>query len=420
MKSDLDLIEQITERGNLNKAFKRVKRNKGAAGVDGKDIEATHLYLKEEGQMLINLIREGKYKPKPVRRVEIPKPAGGKRKLGIPTVTDRVIQQAIVQKLNPIFEEQFSPYSYGFRPNRSAHQAIEQARQYIEDGHNFVVDIDLEKFFDRVNHDKLMSLLAKTISDKPTLKLIRRYLQAGIMEDGLVKPNLEGTPQGGPLSPLLSNIVLNELDKELEKRGHKFVRYADDCNIFVKSLKAGERVKEGMTQFIERKLRLKVNQEKSAVGKPSARIFLGVSFYQKREKTRVFVPKERKKRFEKKLKELTNRNWGISMNYRILKINQLIQGWGNYFKVADIKSYAVRIDSHTRRRLRACRWKEWKKVKTKYRSLIKLGISKDEAKRNANSRKGYWRLSNNPILHLALSNQYWQGQGLKSLVNVIS
>lgn len=420
MESNLSLIEKIVESDNLNKAFKRVKSNKGAAGVDAKDIEATRLYLKEEGQMIIELIKEGKYKPQPVRRVEIPKPTGGKRKLGIPTITDRVIQQAIVQKLTPIFERQFSTFSYGFRPNRSAHQAIEQARQYIEDGYKFVVDIDLEKFFDRVNHDKLMSLIAKTVTDKPTLKLIRRYLQAGVLEEGLVKPNKEGTPQGGPLSPLLSNIVLNELDKELEKRGHKFVRYADDCNIFVKTLKAGVRVKEGITQFIERKLKLKVNQEKSAVGKPKARIFLGISFYQNRGKTRVSVPKERKKRFEEKLKKLTNRNWGVSMEYRILKINQLIQGWGNYFKIADIKKYANELDSHIRRRLRACRWKEWKKVKTKRRNLIKLGISEEEAKRNANSRKGYWRLSNNPILHLALSNQYWQEQGLKSLTNVIS
>lgn len=410
----------ILERDNLNQAFERVRRNKGAAGVDAKDIEATRQYLKENGAEIIQLIKEGKYKPKPVRRVQIPKPNGGFRNLGIPTVTDRVLQQAMVQVLTPIFEPQFSQYSYGFRPNKSAHQAIEQARQYIEDGYNFVVDIDLEKFFDRVQHDKLMSLVAKSITDKPTLKLIRRYLQAGIMENGVVTVNREGTPQGGPLSPLLSNIILNELDKELEKRGHRFVRYADDSNIYVKSQKAGERVKKGITEFIEKKLKLKVNEEKSAVGKPKARVFLGVSFYKMRKKTRVYVPKKTKKRFEEKLKRLTNRNWGVSMEYRILKLNQLIQGWGNYFKVGDIKKYAKLLDAHIRRRLRACRWKEWKKVRTKYKNLIKLGISKKEAWKNANSRKSYWRMSNSPIIDNAMNNEYWNELGLKSLLVVIS
>ena len=420
MKFNQTLIDRIVDTENLNLAFKKVKRNKGAAGVDEKDIVATRLYLQEHGHKIIQLIREGKYKPQPVRRVEIPKPNGGKRKLGIPTVTDRVIQQAIVQKLSPIFERQFSEFSYGFRPNKSAHQAIEQARQYIEEGYKFVVDLDLEKFFDRVQHDKLMSLIAKTITDKTTLKLIRRFLQAGIMENGVVTVNREGTPQGGPLSPLLSNIILNELDKELEKRGHKFVRYADDSNIYVKSAKAGERVKKGITEFIEKNLKLKVNEEKSAVGKPSARIFLGVSFYKRFKKTRVYVPMKSKERFENKLKKLTNRNWGVSMEYRIHKVNQLIQGWGNYFKIGDIKKYSSTTDSHIRRRLRACRWKEWKKVKTKYRNLMKLGISKEEAWKNANTRKGYWHVSNSPIIDRALNNKYWETLGLKSLLNVIS
>ncbi|HCK7623098.1 TPA: group II intron reverse transcriptase/maturase [Salmonella enterica subsp. enterica serovar Paratyphi A] len=418
MECNQTLIDRIVDTENLDLAFKKVKRNKGAAGVDEKDIEATRLYLRENGQEIIQLIREGKYKPQPVRRVEIPKANGGKRQLGIPTVTDRVIQQAMVQRLTPIFERQFSHFSYGFRPNKSAHQAIEQARQYIEEGYNFVVDMDLEKFFDRVQHDKLMSLIAKTISDKPTLKLIRRFLQAGVMVNGVVITNREGTPQGGPLSPLLSNIILNELDKELEKRGHKFVRYADDCNIYVKSIKAGERVKQGVTEFLERKLKLKVNEEKSAVGKPSARTFLGVSFY--RTKTRVYVPKKSKQRLETKLLKLTNRNWGVSMTYRILKINQLIQGWGNYFKVGDIKSYAEDIDKHTRRRLRACLWKQWKKIKTKYQNLRKLGISRENARKSANTRKGYWRNSRNPVINAALSNKYWRQLGLKSLQVIIS
>lgn len=404
----------------MNHAFQKVKRNKGAAGVDEKDIEATRLYLKEHGFEIIRLIQEGKYKPQAVRRVEIPKPNGGKRKLGIPTVTDRVIQQAIIQVLTPIFERQFSPFSFGFRPNKSAHQAIEQARQYIEDGYRYVVDLDLEKFFDKVHHDKLMSLIAKTITDKPTLKLIRRYLQAGIMENGLVTVNKEGTPQGGPLSPLLSNIILNELDKELEKRGHKFVRYADDCNIYVKSLKAGERVKNGITDFIEKKLKLKVNEEKSAVGKPRARIFLGMSFYQRGKKTRISVPKKTKQRFEEKIKKLSNRNWGAGMEYRIQKLNQLIQGWGNYFKIGDIKMYAFQMDAHIRRRLRACRWKEWKKIQTRYRNLKKLGINTTNAWKCANARKSYWRISNNPVLDCAMNNEYWLRQGLKSLTNVIT
>lgn len=420
METNDNLIRRIISPDNLNLAFVKVKRNKGAAGVDAKDIEATRLHLKEQGQEIIRLIQDGKYKPQPVRRVEIPKPDGGKRKLGIPTVADRVIQQAMVQVLTPIFDRLFNPNSYGFRPNKSAHQAIEQARTYIEDGYQFVVDIDLEKFFDKVHHDKLMSLISKTIEDKPTLKLIRRYLQAGIMENGLVTVNREGTPQGGPLSPLLSNIMLNELDKELEKRGHKFVRYADDCNIYVKSHKAGERVKQGITDFIEKKLKLKVNEGKSAVEKPVARIFLGMSFYSSSKNTRVYVPKKSKKRLEEKLKKLTNRNWGIAMEYRILKINQLIQGWGNYFKIADIKKYAGKIDGHIRRRLRACRWKEWKKVRTKFRNLTRLGIKKGKAWQYANSRKGYWRNSKSPALDQAMNNRYWLQQGLKQLTNIIT
>ncbi|WML56482.1 group II intron reverse transcriptase/maturase [Neobacillus sp. PS2-9] len=420
MEFNNELIRRITSRDNLNQAFKKVKRNKGAAGVDEKDIEATRLYLKEHGNEIIRLIQDGKYKPQPVRKVEIPKPNGGKRRLGIPTVADRIVQQATIQVLTPIFDRKFSRYSYGFRPNKSAHQAIEQARLYIQEGYQYVVDMDLEKFFDKVNHDKLMSLVSETITDKPTLKLIRRYLQAGIMENGLVTVNKEGTPQGGPLSPLLSNIMLNELDKELEKRGHRFVRYADDCNIYVKSLKAGERVKQGITAFIEKKLKLKVNEEKTAVGKPMARVFLGMSFYSSRRKTRIYVPKKSKQRFEEKLRKLSNRNWGISMEYRISKINQLIQGWGNYFKVADIKKYAQQIDKHIRRRLRACRWKEWKKTRTKYRNLKWLGIKPNEAWRCANSRKGYWRNSQSPALHLAMGKEYWIEQGLKQLSTIIS
>lgn len=414
------LINVIINRDNLNEAFEKVRKNKGAAGVDAKDIEATRQYLKENNTQIIEMIKTGKYKPQPVRRVEIPKPDGGKRLLGIPTVTDRVIQQAVVQVLTPILDPMFSNYSYGFRPDKSAHQAIEQARSYIEEGYTFVVDIDLEKFFDRVQHDKLMSLMAKYILCKPTLKLIRSFLNAGTMIDGTFIHSKEGTPQGGPLSPLLSNVILHELDKELEKRNHKFVRYADDCNIYVKSERAGERVKEGITTFIEKKLKLKVNEEKSAVGKPIARVFLGVSFYNARGVIRVYVPKKSKKRFEEKLKYITNRNYSIDMESRIQKINYLIQGWGNYFKIADIKSYAKEMDSHIRRRLRACRWKEWKRTISKYRNLKRLGINHNDAYRMANTRKRYWRSSNNPIINRALNNKYWLKLKLKNLATIIN
>lgn len=414
------LINVILNRDNLNEAFEKVRKNKGAAGVDAKDIEATRQFLKENKVQLIEAIRTGKYKPQPVRRVEIPKPDGGKRLLGIPTVTDRVIQQAVVQVLSPILDPIFSEYSYGFRPNRNAHQAIRKAKSYIDEGYNFVVDIDLEKFFDRVQHDKLMSLMAKYILCKPTLKLIRAFLNAGVMDGGVIVHLTEGTPQGGPLSPLLSNVILHELDKELEKRNHRFVRYADDCNIYVKSQRAGERVKEGISTVIEKKLKLKVNEEKSAVGKPKARIFLGMSFYKSKDGIRIYVPKKSKARFEAKLIKLTNRNWSIDMETRIRKINYLIQGWGNYYKIADIRAYARKIDSHLRRRLRACRWKEWKRTIAKYRNLKRLGIDHNDAYKMANTRKGCWRSSNNPIVNRAMPNKYWTKQKLKSLATIIN
>ena len=414
------LINVILNRDNLNEAFEKVRKNKGAAGVDVKDIEATRQYLKENKVQLIEAIRTGKYKPQPVRRVEIPKTDGGKRLLGIPTVTDRVIQQAVVQVLSPILDPLFSEHSYGFRPNRSAHQAIEKAKSYIDEGYNFVVDIDLEKFFDRVQHDKLMSLMAKYILCKSTLKLIRAFLNAGVMDKGVIIHLTEGTPQGGPLSPLLSNVVLHELDKELERRNHRFVRYADDCNIYVRSQRAGERVKEGISSFIEKKLKLKVNEEKSAVGKPEARIFLGMSFYKSKDGTRIYVPKKSKDRFEAKLIKLTNRNWSIDMETRIRKINYLIQGWGNYYKIADIRAYARKIDSHLRRRLRACRWKEWKRTIARYRNLKRLGIDHNDAYKMANTRKGCWRSSNNPIVNRAMPNKYWAKLKLKSLATIIN
>ena len=333
------LLEKVLDRENLNLAYKRVKKNGGSHGVDGMKVEELLPYLKQHGENLKQTLLEGKYRPQPVRRVEIPKPDGGIRLLGIPTVVDRMIQQAIAQVLSPIFEKEFSNYSYGFRPGRNAHHAIKQAEQYINEGYNVVVDLDLEKFFDRVNHDKLMYLLAKRISDKRILKLIRAYLESGVMLGGLASPTREGTPQGGPLSPLLSNVMLHELDKELERRGHRFCRYADDCNIYVKSKKSGNRVMDSVSQFIEKRLKLKVNREKSAVDYPTNRKFLGFSFYYLKGIARIRVHPKSLKRLKAKLKELTGRSIGISMEARIDKLNQTIRGWVNYYNLADMRTH---------------------------------------------------------------------------------
>jgi RNA-directed DNA polymerase len=414
------LLEKVLDKDNLNQAYKRVKKNDGSHGVDGMKVNELLPYLKQHGENLRQRIQEGKYQPQPVRRVEMLKPDGGVRLLGIPTVIDRMIQQGIAQVLSPIFEKEFSNHSYGFRPGRNAHQAIEQARAYIQEGYKVVVDIDLEKFFDRVNHDKLMYLLAKRIGDKRILKLIRLYLESGVMLGGLISATEEGTPQGGPLSPLLSNVMLHELDKELEERGHRFCRYADDCNIYVKSMKAGSRVMASVSHFIEKRLKLKVNQDKSAVDYPSQRKFLGFSFYHLKGEARIRVHAKALKRIKVKLKKLTGRSNSMNMEARIVKLNQIIQGWVNYYKVADMIKHCQTTDEWLRRRLRMCYWKQWKTTGSKYNNLVRLGFVSSKAWAFANTRKGYWHIARSPILSSTLTINFFRNRGLINLSEAYS
>jgi RNA-directed DNA polymerase len=415
-----DLLERILSRDNLNLAYKRVKANKGSHGVDGMTVDELLPLLKQHGATLKQRILAGEYQPQPVRRVEIPKPDGGVRLLGIPTVVDRWIQQAIAQELTKIFDPDFSGNSYGFRPGRSAHQAVIAARGHIEQGYLWTVDIDLEKFFDKVNHEKLMNLVARKVKDKRVLKLIRKYLESGIMLNGVKVKSEEGTPQGGPLSPLLANIMLDELDKELEKRGHKFCRYADDCNIYVKSQRAGERVMKGISHFIENVLKLKVNRNKSAVDRPSRRKFLGFSFYVRKGKARNYIPQKPIQRFKTKVKEITSRSNGKSMEMRQERLNWLITGWVNYFRIADMQKVAKELDGWIRRRIRMCYWKQWKKTRTKRDNLVKLGIDKRKAWAHANTRKSYWRTAGSYILSTSLTNEYLEEAGYLSLSKILS
>ena len=408
------LLDEILTAGNLNTAYKRVKENRGSHGVDGMGVDALLPYLKTHGVDIRQSLLEGTYRPQPVRRVEIPKPDGGIRFLGIPTVVDRMIQQAISQVLTPIFEQIFSHHSYGFRPKRSAHDAVRQAQQYISEGYRTVVDMDLEKFFDRVNHDKLMSLLARRISDKRVLKLIRSYLESGVMSEGLVSATDEGTPQGGPLSPLLSNVMLDELDKELERRGHRFCRYADDCNIYVKSKRAGDRVMHSVTEFIGRRLKLRINREKSAVDSPMRRKFLGYSFYWKNGEIHLRVHPKPIKRLKEKVRGITSRSRSMSMEERIRRLNNVVRGWVNYFRLADMLSQCRTLDEWTRRRLRMCYWKQWKRITTKHDNLVLLGLSDSVAWQYANTRKSYWHTAHSPILTCTLTNDYFHRLGLTS------
>jgi len=411
------LLEKILDRDNLNSAFKRVKSNKGSHGVNGMKVDELLSFLKQNGDSIKKAIISGNYKPSPVRRVEIPKPEGGVRLLGIPTVLDRLLQQAMAQVLSPIFEEEFSDNSYGFRPNRSAKDAILKAKAYIEEGNKWVVDIDLAKYFDTVNHDKLLSLVSRKVKDKRVLGLIRKYLNSGVMINGLKINTDEGCPQGGPLSPLLSNIMLNEFDKELEKRGHKFCRYADDSNVYVRSKRAGERVMQSLTTYLEKVLKLTVNKEKSAVDRPWRRKFLGFSFYYFYNKIGIKTHEKTIRKYKDKVREVTSRSWSISMDKRIDKLNKINTGWINYFGIADIKGKIRSLDEWTRRRIRMCYWKQWKKINTKHDNLKRLGIDNSKAWEYANTRKGYWRISKSPILAKSITNKYLEKQGFKSLTS---
>jgi len=409
------LFEQMLEPINMNLAYKRVKANKGSHGVDGMTVNELLQFLKQNSKQLRQSILEGKYNPQPVRRVEIPKADGGIRLLGVPTVVDRVIQQAIAQILSPIYERKFSETSYGFRPNKSAKEAVLKCKEYIDTGYKWTVDIDLAKYFDTVNHDKLMRLLAETIKDGRVLSLIRKYLRSGVMINGTVEETEIGCPQGGNLSPLLSNVMLNELDKELARRGLKFCRYADDANIYVKSKKSAERVMASITRFIEEKLKLKVNKEKSAVDRPWKLKFLGYSFYYKKGGIGIRVHPKPVEKFKQKLKEITGRSKSMSMGQRMEKLRQCIIGWVNYFNMADMNKLAKTLDKWLRRRIRMCIWKQWKKVKTKYVNLVKLGITKSKAWEYANTRKSYWHTANSPILARTLTNEYLEKNGFVSI-----
>jgi len=408
------LMEEICQRENLRKALQRVRQNKGSPGIDGMTVNKLSSYLKKHWPEIREQLLAGTYSPVPVKRVEIPKADGGIRKLGIPTALDRFIQQAIMQVLQRYWDKTFSEHSFGFRPGRSAHQAISRSQQYVEQGYRWVVDIDLEKFFDRVNHDKLMGKLAKRIPDKRLLKIIRAFLNAGVMENGLVSVTTEGTPQGGPASPFLSNIVLDELDRELERRGHRFVRYADDCNIYVRSKRAGNRVMENISKFITRKLKLKVNQSKSKVDRPWRCKFLGFRIIVGKETKRGIAPKSLL-RFKRRVRKLTCYRRGVTIEQMIEKLNRYLIGWRGYFGYCQTPSVLVRLDSWIRRRLRYVYWRRWKRGKKRFAELRRLGIGKDLAAKTAGSVHGPWRISRSPALSYVFPNAHFNSLGLALL-----
>ncbi|MHB1178117.1 MAG: group II intron reverse transcriptase/maturase [Daejeonella sp.] len=409
------MLEEIVDIRNVQRAFRQVTANKGAGGIDGMQTDELRDYLNTNWQTLRAAILEGNYHPQPVKKVAIPKSGGGVRMLGIPTVIDRMLQQAISQWLSPQYECDFSSSSYGFRPNRNAHQAVLKAQANLNEGYTWIVELDLEKFFDTVNHDKLMSLLAGKIKDKRTLKLIRAYLSSGIMlvragtdgEKGLVSPRREGTPQGSPLSPLLSNIILHELDQTLEDRGLRYVRYADDCSIYVRSRKSAHRVMDSITGYLEDELKLRVNRGKSKVSRPTASTLLGFSFYGGKQGWNIRIAPKSLKSIKQRIREQTKRNHPIGTNERIAKLESVIRGWVNYFSIAKAKSQMLKLDETVRIRLRMTIWKQWKKIQARIRNLIKLGIPADKAYEWSNSRKSYCRIAHSPILSRALNNAYF-------------
>ena len=411
------MLGEIMNRRNIEKALLQVERNKGVGGVDGMQTDELRDYLNAHYQSLRQSVVSGSYNPSPVKKVEIPKPQGGVRMLGIPTVKDRLLQQAISQWLSQFYEPDFSPFSYGFRPNKNAHQAVHQAQSFLNEGYVFVIELDLEKFFDRVNHDKLMSLVMRKVTDKATLRLIHQYLRSGIMEGGVVSQRIEGTPQGSPLSPLLSNIMLDELDKELFVRGHHFVRYADDCSIYVRSEKSAQRVLSSITTYIEKGLKLKVNKEKSKVSPPTESTLLGFSFYNDKGNWAIRIAAKSIKRIKEKCKQITQRNNGTNTRQKITKMKSVITGWVNYFSLANAKSNMQHLDACVRTRLRMGLWKEWKNCKTRVANLLKLKASKQKSYEWGNSSRAYCRVAHSPILCTTLNNAYFVKLGYEGFYN---